>query len=329
MYSDHQRRLGEKTSSFNELTIKSPQTTSDSSIQYLLNRHTTLTIQRSNRLVGSLLGTSEQTSSSGSNKTSLLTGHGTSGNGRGLTNVLVVTTTVGVVHGVHGNTSSLGPRVSLDLVLVVSTTGLKQGLVDSTTTGNDTNDTSGVRGDNLLGTRRQLDSGLALIGVVANDDNVVTGGTGEAASVTRGVLNRRHNGTFGARTQGQDVTDVQRSLLTSVDELTSVHTLSGDHELLSQLVLVSVTEHNLGQGSTSTRVVHDGADNTSLVTVLLGVRVLGKLGGTLSKSGHRSEDGPSTFLAIVSNLKNFSWSMPTLLRERGRQRGGHGGDGHR
>lgn len=61
------------------------------------------------RLVLRLLRTAEQTGTSGGNETSLLTLGGVSRDGRGLTDMLVVTTTVGMVHGVHGNTTSLGP----------------------------------------------------------------------------------------------------------------------------------------------------------------------------------------------------------------------------
>merc|ERR1739840_44487 len=44
----------------------------------------------------------------------------------------MVTTTVGMLHGVHGNTTNLGPAVPL--VFVVSTTSLQDGLVDTSTT---------------------------------------------------------------------------------------------------------------------------------------------------------------------------------------------------
>ena len=54
-------------------------------------------------------GTTDKTSAAGSNETSLLTSRSATSNGGGVTNVLVVTTTVRVVDGVHGNTTSLGP----------------------------------------------------------------------------------------------------------------------------------------------------------------------------------------------------------------------------
>ena len=45
----------------------------------------------------------------GSNETSLLSRNSGAGDGRGFTNVLVVTTTVRVIDGVHGNTTSTRP----------------------------------------------------------------------------------------------------------------------------------------------------------------------------------------------------------------------------
>ncbi len=172
-----------------------------------------------------LLGTAKQTGTAGSNETRLLTGDGIASDGRGVTNVLMVSSSVGMVDGVHSNTTSLGPRVALDAVLVVSTTGLQQGLVNTTTSSNDTNGGTSGREDDLLGTGGELDAGLAIIGVVANDGGVTTGGTGESTTVTDGLLNVADNGTLGHGAQRKDVTDVQGSLLTAVDELTSVGTL--------------------------------------------------------------------------------------------------------
>jgi hypothetical protein len=172
-----------------------------------------------------LLGSAEQTSTASSNETSLLTGNGIAGNGRGVTNVLMVSSSVGMVDGVHSNTTSLGPRVALDAVLVVSTTGLQEGLVNTTTSSNDTNGGTSGREDDLLGTGGELDAGLAIIGVVTNNGSVTTGGTGKSTTITDGLLNVADNGTLGHGAQRKNVSDVQGSLLTAVDELTSVGTL--------------------------------------------------------------------------------------------------------
>ena len=57
---------------------------------------------------------------------------------------------------------------------------LKQGeLVELVLTSDDTDHATGLGGDDLLGTGGKLDAGLALIGVVANNGDVVAGGTAE------------------------------------------------------------------------------------------------------------------------------------------------------
>ncbi len=70
------------------------------------------TVSRNHLILG-LLGTAEQTCPPGGNETSLLTSDGVARDGRGLSDMLVVTTTVRVIDGVHGNTTSPGPAVAL------------------------------------------------------------------------------------------------------------------------------------------------------------------------------------------------------------------------
>lgn len=67
----------------------------------------------SSTLLLRLLSTTEQTRPPRGDETGLLTLYGVSGDGRGFTDMLVVTTTVRMVDGVHGNTTSLGPAVTL------------------------------------------------------------------------------------------------------------------------------------------------------------------------------------------------------------------------
>ena len=161
-------------------------------------------------------------------------------------------TTVRMVHGVHGHTTSLGPAVSLDGELMLSTRSLQERLVGTTTTSNDTNHTTGGGVDDLLGTRGELDTGLALVRVVTNDGDVVAGGTAEGATVTDLLLDVGDDGTFGHLTDGEDVADGKSSLLSSIDELAGVHALVGDESLGDVLVLVWVAEDNLGERSTTT-----------------------------------------------------------------------------
>jgi|SRR5690242_1968613 len=82
-----------------------------------LIQRTDATVSRNHLILG-LLGTAEQTCPPGGNETSLLTGNGVARDGRGLSDMLVVTTTVGMVDGVHGNTTSPGPAVALGSELI-------------------------------------------------------------------------------------------------------------------------------------------------------------------------------------------------------------------
>ena len=54
-----------------------------------------------------------------------------------MSNVLVVTSSVGMLDGVHGNTPHARPAVSLGLVLMVSTSSLEHGLVGTSTASDD------------------------------------------------------------------------------------------------------------------------------------------------------------------------------------------------
>jgi hypothetical protein len=255
---------------------------------------------KSSRLILRLLGTTQQTRPSRSNETSLLTLGGVPRDGRGLTDMLVVTTTVRVIDGVHGNTTSLGPAVALDSELVLGTRSLQERLVGTATTGNNADHATGAGVDDLLGTGGELDAGLALVGVVADDGDVVAGGTAQGAAVTDLLLDVGDDGTLGHGAQGQDVADGQGSLLSGVDELASVHAFVGNEGLGHLLESVGVAEDDLGEGSTATSVVDDVADDTTEVSVALGIVEVAELGRGLVQARVGSEDG-STTLALVAN----------------------------
>lgn len=190
-----------------------------------------------------------------------------------------------MIDGVHGNTTSLGPRVALDSEFVLGTTGLEQRLVGTATTGDDTNHTAGGVLDDLLGTGGELDTGLAILGVVANDGNVVTGGTTKRTTVTGLLLDVGDNGTLGHGAKGQDVADGESGALTGVDELAGVHALVGDEGLGDHLELVGVAELDLGEGSTTTGIVDNLLDDTTGVSVSLSVVECPELGRGLVQTG--------------------------------------------
>lgn len=164
----------------------------------------------------------------------------------------MVTTTVGVVDGVHSNTTSAGPRVALGTHGVVLATGLEEGLVDTATAGGDTDRSTSARRDGLLGARGETDTGLAVLGV-ANDGGVVARGTSKGSAVTDLLLDVEDDGTLGAGGKGEDVADRETSLLAGVDERAGRDALRGNEGLLAELVAVGVTEDDGREGSTTAR----------------------------------------------------------------------------
>jgi hypothetical protein len=219
----------------------------------------------------------------------------------------------------HGNTSSLGPVVSLRLGSEEGSTGLEQGLVDSTTTSDDTDGSSGVGCDGLLGTGRQSDSGLSVLERVTDDGGVVSGSSGERSSVTDLLLDVADDRTFGAGRDRQDVTDVQGSLLSAVDERSGGKTFSGDEGLGSLLVSVRVSEENGSQRSTSTGVVDDVLDDTSDVTVSLGEVQRPQSGRVLPVVSVGLED--TTALSLVSDDSLGETGVSALILQWMYQRG--------
>ena len=158
-------------------------------------------------------------------------------------------------------------------------------LVRTAATSDDTDHTAGLAEDNLLGTGGELDAGLALIRVVADDRDVVTGGTRKPAAVTDLLLHVRHDGTLGHLTKGKDVADGESSGLAGVDELARVHALVGDEGLGVELEPVGVAEGDLGEGRTTTGVVDDLLHDTAHVAMALGVVEGPELGGAVSEAG--------------------------------------------
>lgn len=188
-----------------------------------------------------------------------------------MTNVLLVTTTVGMLDWVHGDTSNSWPSVSLGSVLEVACAGLQQWLVGSLATSNNTNHGSVVTLDGLSNTGWESDSGLGTVVGVANNDGGGTGGSGEGATVTVLGLNVGDDGTLWHLVHWHDIANGEVSLLSSVDVHSSVHTLDGDEVLSALFVSVLVSEDDLGERSTSTSVVNDVSDNSADVALSLSV----------------------------------------------------------
>ena len=117
------------------------------------------------------LSSSDETSSSGGDESDLLSARGESGDGGRVTDMLLVTTTMGMVDGVHSNTSNSGPcSSSLRFPLVVGVTSLANGLVGSATSGDDSNHGSAVSWNGSSCATGKSNSGLLKIVGVTDDD---------------------------------------------------------------------------------------------------------------------------------------------------------------
>lgn len=106
---------------------------------------------------------------------------------------------------------------------MLSPRGLEERLVCTSTSSNDTNHSTAGVGEDLLGAGRELDTGLALVEVVADDSHIVAGSTSERTTVTRLVLDVGEDGTFGDGGEGEDVADVEGGVLSGIDELGHVN----------------------------------------------------------------------------------------------------------
>ena len=122
-------------------------------------------------LLENLSTTSDETSSSGSDETALLSSGGISSDGRWVTNMLMVTTTMRMLDWVHCDTSNSWPVLSLSSGLEPGVGSLEEWLVSSLTTSDDTNHGSAGTNDGLSGTGWKSDSSLSTIIGVTNDDS--------------------------------------------------------------------------------------------------------------------------------------------------------------
>jgi hypothetical protein len=142
---------------------------------------------------------------------------------------LTVSSSVGMLYWVHLHTADLGPLIALHLVLVVAVSSLQHGLVNTTSTGNDSHGgTAAILHTDLIAAG-QLDACNTLIGVVSNHGGVVTRGTSQLAAITDLALNVADDSTFGHLSNGQSVSHNQSSLVTAVQKLTSVGSLEKEN----------------------------------------------------------------------------------------------------
>ena len=87
------------------------------------------------------------------------------------TNVLVITSSVRMLHWILRYTSHLGPAVALDTVLVVGTSSLEKGLVGTPTAGHHTDLRTHRRRHRLLSSGRETKTGGTILIIVSYNDS--------------------------------------------------------------------------------------------------------------------------------------------------------------
>jgi len=154
-------------------------------------------------VISSLLPSSQTTRSSGRNETDLLTVGCIPSHGGGVSHMLVITSSVRVIDGIHGNSSDLWPHVPLGLVLVVSNSCLEEGFVDPSSSSNKTNHGTSTGWNALLGSRGQSDPADRLIRVVTDDGGVVSRASSKDSPISYFCLHIANDGSLRHFTQQQ------------------------------------------------------------------------------------------------------------------------------
>jgi len=225
--------------------------------------------------------------------------------------VLVVTSSERMLSRILCHTSDPGPLVTLHLVLVEGSSGLQKGLVCPSSSGDDANLATGEGRDGLLSSRREANTGGSLLLIMGDNDSVVSRAPGELATVPGPALDVANNSSLRHRSEGKDVSNIQGSLLSTVNELSSVHALNGTNELVVLAKLVGIGELNLGNGGTSSGVVDDILDHSLGVAVLLSMIQHTKLDSSLSCSGvgtvHRTFSLPLTGCQFTHAISFLFW----------------------
>jgi hypothetical protein len=135
---------------------------------------------------------------------------------------------------------------------------------------------------------------------VRNNDSEASRSTSKGSTISYLGFHVANDSTFGYLLQREDIPNVKSSLLSTVDELASVHSLGSNHEFSITFETVSVQELNLGDGGTTTRIMEDLLDDSADVSVAFGIVDGAKFDSSLAGGVVRFEDGGLTLpLALL------------------------------
>ena len=161
-------------------------------------------------MVGDELGTADLARATSRNEADLGARRQAPRDGRRVTDVLMTTTTVRMLDGVHLDTTDDWPAVALRLGAVVGTTSRHERLVNATAARNDADHGAALGRDRLLRARRQLDARAVGVRVVTDNRRVVARRARQAAAVADHRLDVADDRTFRHQTDRHHVADRQR-----------------------------------------------------------------------------------------------------------------------
>lgn len=203
--------------------------------------------------------------------------------------MLVVTTSVGMGRGHHGNSGHDGPHLLLGLAHVEHSSGLEDGLLGSSASSDDSDGGSRIRVDGLANSGGKSDSGAGSVLRLRDHGRESAGGTGVLTLVASVLLDVADEGTFGDFLHRKNVSDSQRSLGSAVNILAGVESLGSDIELGVGSEGVGVSELNLGDRGSSARIVDDLPDDPANEAVSFSVVQAAEPNLALSVEGTRLE----------------------------------------
>lgn len=205
--------------------------------------------------------------------------------------MLMVTTTKGMLYGVLGHTTDLGPAIAFDSVFVIGGTGFEHGFIGTAPTSNDSDLSPDGGGHRFLAAAGQSETRGTLFIVVGDDDGEAARPASQGPAITQSVLHVTHHRSFGHFGEGQDVPHGERGLFPAVHELSGVHALRAHQQLVIALVFVGVTELDLGHGGAAAGVVKDFLHHAPNVSVFLRIVQSSELDRTFPSPNMRLEDG--------------------------------------
>ncbi|EKG03588.1 hypothetical protein TCSYLVIO_005362 [Trypanosoma cruzi] len=216
----------------------------------------------------------------------------------------MVTTTVRVLHWVAGNTTHLGPAVTLATEAVKGVTGLQHRLLNTATASNDTNHGAAVTGNGLLLPAWQLQACAASLVVVRDDDAVVARGTCYGAAVADLRLHVADDAALRDLAKRQHIANGEWCLHAAENGLSSEHALRRHHQLLHAAVLVRMPEFHAGERGTTAGLMLNRLDHTTHKTMTLGVVKNAELRGPETLVAVHLVDGPVALTAGEHSLSH-------------------------